>query len=34
MKNIQAIIHYLIEKLPQTRLVIVGNGPYLEDLKN
>lgn len=35
-KNIQAIIQGLpqiIEKLPQTRLVIVGNGPYLEDLK-
>ena len=30
MKNIQAIIQGLpqvIEKLPQTRLVIVGNGP-------
>lgn len=35
-KNIQAIVHGLpaiVEKLPQARLVIVGKGPYMEDLK-
>ncbi|EOT42652.1 MULTISPECIES: glycosyltransferase family 4 protein [Enterococcus] len=35
-KNIQAIIHGLpkvIAQLPQTRLVIVGKGPYTEELK-
>lgn len=35
-KNIQAIIKGLpkiMQRFPKTRLVIVGNGPYVEDLK-